>query len=511
MKNYILRIPIGLALLVGLSLGVAPHFVSAAAVSLTSITSTSTPVYVNTGFATTSRATTGDGVNYQLTLDATPWQAPKINIFAMGSTSFSGSGTNWYYATTTSSTWTEGAVSFQVSWGDTVGTATTTISQSSLTGPNVTYDVTGPTLNSVSWSDVDGSTNISGTDTLALTFSETLATSTLTTSNLNTNLSLSGSHTFGTTANGLAISWNTAGTVLTITLGSDMTVASGDTINPTSAVKDSVGIAATGSTRTITDNLAPLTPIFSPDGIVFHGSQTITITSTGASSIRFTSDGSTPTCSSPTYSSITVSSTASFKAVGCDTVGNISTVATSGVFSPASGGGYWSTMETTATTSDTTGTIASSSEQTISATSSPSVTETATPVASAPAPAGLSEGQIAALINVLASFKVDQAVIDNVRAILQHQPVSPPANTIPVFQRDLRKGSTGVDVQELQRYLNAHGFTVAVDGPGSAEHETTSFGSATQAALIKLQKAVGIVPAAGYFGSVTRAYVQAHP
>lgn len=79
------------------------------------------------------------------------------------------------------------------------------------------------------------------------------------------------------------------------------------------------------------------------------------------------------------------------------------------------------------------------------------------------------------------------------------------------FARDLKVGLTGADVKALQVYLNAKGYVVAKSGPGSAGTETTRFGSATRAALVKLQKAAGITPAAGYFGAKTRAYVAANP
>lgn len=78
------------------------------------------------------------------------------------------------------------------------------------------------------------------------------------------------------------------------------------------------------------------------------------------------------------------------------------------------------------------------------------------------------------------------------------------------FTRNLTVGSTGADVMALQQWLNAHGFTVAVSGAGSAGHETMTFGGATQAALAKYQASVGITPPAGYFGAKTRAYLAAH-
>ena len=79
------------------------------------------------------------------------------------------------------------------------------------------------------------------------------------------------------------------------------------------------------------------------------------------------------------------------------------------------------------------------------------------------------------------------------------------------FARDLEVGATGDDVKALQAYLNTHGYIVTASGAGSPGNETTRFGSLTKAALIALQKAAGISPAAGYFGPKTRAYVAAHP
>jgi hypothetical protein len=77
------------------------------------------------------------------------------------------------------------------------------------------------------------------------------------------------------------------------------------------------------------------------------------------------------------------------------------------------------------------------------------------------------------------------------------------------FTRDLQVGSVGADVKMLQQWLNANGYTVAMSGAGSMGMETTTFGPATRAALIKFQIAKGITPAAGYFGPRTMAAIAA--
>ena len=73
------------------------------------------------------------------------------------------------------------------------------------------------------------------------------------------------------------------------------------------------------------------------------------------------------------------------------------------------------------------------------------------------------------------------------------------------FSRDLTVGSSGDDVMCLQKYLNSAGHQVAASGAGSPGSESNYFGSRSQAALAKWQAANGVSPAAGYFGSISRA------
>ncbi len=89
-------------------------------------------------------------------------------------------------------------------------------------------------------------------------------------------------------------------------------------------------------------------------------------------------------------------------------------------------------------------------------------------------------------------------------------PVYTPPEVVMTFKKNLTAGSVSADVKNLQVYLNTRGFTVAKMGAGSPGKETKTFGPATRVALIKFQKSVGIIPASGYFGPVTRAYVTAH-
>jgi peptidoglycan hydrolase-like protein with peptidoglycan-binding domain len=81
-----------------------------------------------------------------------------------------------------------------------------------------------------------------------------------------------------------------------------------------------------------------------------------------------------------------------------------------------------------------------------------------------------------------------------------------PAGT---FTSSLSEGSTGSEVKALQEYLNTHGFVIAQTGSGSPGDESTYFGVLTEQALAKFQ-AVHDIPATGFFGPMTRNYVENH-
>ncbi|OGG45608.1 hypothetical protein A2673_00010 [Candidatus Kaiserbacteria bacterium RIFCSPHIGHO2_01_FULL_50_13] len=85
---------------------------------------------------------------------------------------------------------------------------------------------------------------------------------------------------------------------------------------------------------------------------------------------------------------------------------------------------------------------------------------------------------------------------------------STPSAPTSSFTRSLDVGSTGADVYALQVFLNDNGFTIALSGPGSPGNETEMFGGLTRAALAAYQAANGISPAVGYFGPLTRAYIE---
>jgi Putative peptidoglycan binding domain len=93
-----------------------------------------------------------------------------------------------------------------------------------------------------------------------------------------------------------------------------------------------------------------------------------------------------------------------------------------------------------------------------------------------------------------------------------------PQLTLPIsqykFLKNLRLGMVDDDVKEFQKYLNANGFMIAINGAGSPGQETTKFGALTKAAVIKFQefyKDIILTPAGvpsgkgtGFIGPFTR-------
>lgn len=134
--------------------------------------------------------------------------------------------------------------------------------------------------------------------------------------------------------------------------------------------------------------------------------------------------------------------------------------------------------------------------------------------AAAPAPRAYAatdadaQAQIAALI----------AQITKLQAQIAAQQGTTTGNALPkiTLPRDLQVGSSGQDVRDLQRFLNADSDTrIATTGAGSPGNETTLFGPMTKAAVIKFQnkyRAAVLTPAGltngtGYVGASTRAHI----
>lgn len=136
----------------------------------------------------------------------------------------------------------------------------------------------------------------------------------------------------------------------------------------------------------------------------------------------------------------------------------------------------------------------------------PTPTPTVTPAVSA---SGLSATQIDAIISLLTSFGAEQNVIANVRASLAGGSVAGVSGKYN-FKIDLKLGSRGNDVKNLQRVLNSNPDTrITSTGSGSPGNETDYLGSMTVKAIQKFQLKYKITSSGssgyGRVGPATRA------
>ena len=79
-------------------------------------------------------------------------------------------------------------------------------------------------------------------------------------------------------------------------------------------------------------------------------------------------------------------------------------------------------------------------------------------------------------------------------------------STFFTFTKNLKRGMDDPDVSQLQKFLDSHDFPVATAGWGSLDQLATTFGKNTVTALKLYQTSIGL-PSTGYFGTMTRAYV----
>lgn len=280
-------------------------------------------------------------------------------------------------------------------------------------------------------------------------------------------------------------------------------------LQPGSVVASEVSGSLCTGVNCPVEGIAIVAPTASPVAGTYTSTQSVTLSAAGSNSIHYTTNGTTPTCTSgTTYSSaISVTSSQTVKAIACYANSNTSSVASfgytitisSGGSGGGGGGGYTPPPAVATSTPATTAT-----------------TTTATPIQT-PAPtqptiaAQLLSSLITQLLTLIQKAQA-MGISVNVPPEILNTPVTStvPPPSVYTFTRDLSLGTVGDDVVQLQKYLNTHGFVIAQSGPGSVGNETTKFGSLTQAALVRFQQAKGISPASGYFGAITRAYVNAH-
>ena len=248
------------------------------------------------------------------------------------------------------------------------------------------------------------------------------------------------------------------------------------------APRANADLQITGGTGDVIPGTVVGAPAADPAGGTYSSAQSVSLSAPDSPNIYYTTNGATPVCDTGTVytSPILVSANTVINAIACYPDGRSSevasftyTITSSGmVVLAGGGGGYYAPPQ------------ASSSISTPSSTASSTASST-----------------VAALSDTLARLRVQ------LFALLEQ---AYGASGTVMFSKDLWFGMRDADVQRLQSYLNANGFPVAATGPGSKGNETTYFGTKTLQALAAFQKSVGITPAMGYFGPITRAYVNNH-
>ena len=259
-------------------------------------------------------------------------------------------------------------------------------------------------------------------------------------------------------------------------------------LTTTTYASEVTGTLSTGLGNSSVEGVVITTPSASPVAGTYSSTQNVTLSASGSSSIRYTIDGTTPTCSTGTVytSTISISSTKTIKTIACYPNSTSSSVAT---------------FTYTISTGGSGGGGSSGSGVVITSTPSPtptptqSISPTPTPTIYSGIVTGSPQEKLAALLQQL-------QVMQNRLVAMQTGSASIGSpTTIPSI--NLSIGSVGNEVKNLQIFLNQQGFLVSQSGVGSVGNETTYFGPATKAALMKFQAANGVV-STGYFGPLTR-------
>jgi Chitobiase/beta-hexosaminidase C-terminal domain/Fn3 associated len=174
----------------------------------------------------------------------------------------------------------------------------------SLTACNFTTIATPPQAGTPSFSPAPG------------TYSSAQSVSISTTTS-GASISIVGTHLLGTTA----VLFN--GSNATFTVVSDTLVTAAVPAGATSGLISVITPSGTAvSTGIFTVNLPPLAPVFSPAGGTFTSAQSVAITSSGATAIYYTTDGSPPTTSSMPYTApISIANNTVLQAIGVNSGG----------------------------------------------------------------------------------------------------------------------------------------------------------------------------------------------
>lgn len=334
-------------------------------------------------------------------------------------------------------------------------------------GPLTPSDSAAPVLTSLSISSNNANTAAAKTgDTVTLTFTGSE--------------SFTGTPTVSFTSGGVAVVAtssivNTTGTTWT----ASYVVNAGDTdgvVGYSIGFTDShgvVGITVTSGAGTVTINkTTPSAPTASLTPGSYRGAQNVTLLSSGSATIRYITNGTTPTCSTGSLqsSSISVSSSQTITAIGCSSANN------------ASG--------------------SSSFTYTITRSRNRNNSEVLTLTQATPTPVDINNNNgggsesIPVVVAPITTINKPSVVLDT----KSFQPVK-------AITRNLSQRSRSDSVSVLQKFL-----VIQAKGPASRALEkagaTSYFGPLTRDALVEWQKSVGIKPAQGFFGPITREYIK---
>jgi len=240
-------------------------------------------------------------------------------------------------------------------------------------------------------------------------------------------------------------------------------------------------------------------PVANPGSGTYTHTQSVTLSATGNTTIRYTLDGTNPACPNTgtlyntTAFSVTIPHT--LKAIACYAPDSSVPTAvvtynyTSGGGGGGGGGGYYPTPTPTPTPS-----------------ASPTPTPTLGPVTIPTLPPNPTQADYQNLLNAL----IQQLAY--LQAQLTAQQGTPTPTPTPgagyKFTHGLAFGDTGEDVRQLQIFLKAQGTSIYPEGL-----ITGYFGPLTQKAVERFQVKYGIAgpgdPGYGYVGPKTRAKINA--
>ncbi|MBA3733363.1 DUF3494 domain-containing protein [Patescibacteria group bacterium] len=188
-------------------------------------------------------------------------------------------------------------------------------------------------------------------------------------------------------------------------------------------------------------------------------------------------------------------------AVTLDSNSIVTSGAASAVVTPTPTPVATSTPTTTATSTPATTTTSTSGTTATTTSSSTSTATVASNSQATPAEASALQAQINALAGQI-SQRMSQMSVQSSTSVNFGQQVK-------AIVTNQFKGNRNSNVKVLQDFLISQNKGVAARALAN-NGSTTYFGELTKAALAEFQASVGISPAAGYFGAITRAYISAN-